>query len=53
MLQRSPTYVVSLPEPKRQELEQRMRARLLKGGKDAPFTLKARAWCVKGQPPAT
>ena len=45
-------YVVSLPEPKRQQLEERMRARLLKNGQDAPFTLKARAWCVKGQPPA-
>jgi SAM-dependent methyltransferase len=45
-------YVVSLPEPKRQQLEQRMRARLLTNGQDAPFTLKARAWCVKGQPSA-
>jgi SAM-dependent methyltransferase len=45
-------YVVSLPEPKRQELERRMRERLLKNGQDGPFTLKARAWCVKGQPPA-
>ena len=45
-------YVVSLPEPKRQQLEDRMRARLLKNGQDAPFTLKARAWCVKGQPAA-
>jgi ubiquinone/menaquinone biosynthesis C-methylase UbiE len=45
-------YVVSLPEAKRQELERRMRARLLKDGRDGPFTLQARAWCVKGQPPA-
>ena len=45
-------YVVSLPEPKRKQLEERMRARLLKNGPDAPFTLKARAWCVKGQPSA-
>ena len=45
-------YVVSLPEGKRRELEKRMRARLLPGGQDGPFTLKARAWCVKGQPPA-
>jgi hypothetical protein len=29
-----------------------MRARLLTNGQDAPFTLKARAWCVKGQPSA-
>jgi SAM-dependent methyltransferase len=42
-------YVVSLPEPKRKQLEERMRARLLKNGQDAPFTLQARAWCVKGQ----
>jgi ubiquinone/menaquinone biosynthesis C-methylase UbiE len=45
-------YVTSLPEPKRRQLEERMRARLLKDGQDAPFTLKARAWCVKGQPSA-
>ena len=45
-------YVTSLPEAKRQELEKRMRARLLPKGQDGPFTLTARAWCVKGQPPA-
>ena len=45
-------YVVSLPDAKRRELEKRVRARLLQNGQDGPFTLKARAWCVKGQPPA-
>ncbi len=45
-------YVTALPEPQRQRLEERMRARLLTDGKDGPFTLKARAWCVKGHPPA-
>jgi hypothetical protein len=29
-----------------------MRERLVKNGQDGPFTLKARAWRVKGQPPA-
>jgi SAM-dependent methyltransferase len=42
-------YVVSLPEARRQSLEARMRARLLGGRQDGPFTLKARAWCVRGQ----
>jgi hypothetical protein len=46
-------YVVSLPEARRQALETRMRARLLGNRADGPFTLKARAWCVKGQRPAT
>jgi SAM-dependent methyltransferase len=46
-------YVVALTEARRQELETRMRARLLGNRADGPFTLKARAWCVKGQRPAT
>lgn len=45
-------YVVSLPDARRQELEKRMRARLLPAGSDGPFVLKARAWCVKGRSPA-
>ena len=42
-------YVTSLPEARRQQLETRMRGRLLGERADGPFTLKARAWCVKGQ----
>ena len=45
-------YVTSLPEARRQELEKRVRTRLLGNRADGPFTLKARAWCVKGQRPA-
>jgi len=38
-------YVASLPGERRQVLEARLRSRL----GDGPFTLKARAWCVRGQ----
>jgi ubiquinone/menaquinone biosynthesis C-methylase UbiE len=41
-------YVVSLAEEPRQQLEARLRARLLGGRQDRPFTLQARAWCVRG-----
>jgi SAM-dependent methyltransferase len=37
-------YVASLSDPRRGELESRLRAEL----EDGPFTLKARAWCVRG-----
>jgi ubiquinone/menaquinone biosynthesis C-methylase UbiE len=46
-------YVVSLPEARRQQLEARMRARLLGERQDGPFVLKARAWCARGQVPGT
>jgi ubiquinone/menaquinone biosynthesis C-methylase UbiE len=46
-------YVVSLPEPRRQSLEARLRARLLGERADGPFLLKARAWCVRGLVPGT
>jgi ubiquinone/menaquinone biosynthesis C-methylase UbiE len=46
-------YVVSLPEARRQNLEARMRARLLGERQDGPFVLKARAWCARGQVPGT
>jgi hypothetical protein len=46
-------YVVSLPEPRRQQLEARMRARLLGERHDGAFVLKARAWCARGQVPGT
>lgn len=44
-------YVVSLPEDRRQQLEARMRKRLLGDRRDGAFTLKARAWCVRGEVP--
>ena len=44
-------YVVSLSEDRRQQLETRMRKRLLGDREDGPFSLIARAWCVRGQVP--
>lgn len=44
-------YVVSLDDERRRRLETRMRTRLLGGKRDGAFTLKARAWCVRGQVP--
>jgi hypothetical protein len=44
-------YVVSLPEDRRRQLEARMRTRLLGNRADGSFTLKARAWCVRGEVP--
>jgi SAM-dependent methyltransferase len=44
-------YVASLSRERRKELEARLRRRLLGGRHDGPFTLKARAWCVRGQVP--
>ena len=44
-------YVVSLSDKSRQELETRMRKRLLGNREDGPFVLKARAWCVRGEVP--
>jgi SAM-dependent methyltransferase len=46
-------FVVSLPEDRRQQLEARMRKRLLGDARDGPFTLTARAWCVRGEVPRT
>jgi SAM-dependent methyltransferase len=45
-------YVVSLPEERRQQLEARMRKRLLGDRQDGSFTLKAKAWCVRGNVPS-
>ena len=42
-------YVAALPEDRRQELASRLRKRL--GG--GAFTLKARAWCARGEVPAS
>ncbi len=44
-------YVVSLPDDRRRKLEARMRKRLLGDRQDGPFTLKAKAWCVRGEVP--
>lgn len=45
-------YAVSLSEDRRQQLESRLRKRLLGGKSDGPFVLKARAWAVRGQVPS-
>lgn len=42
-------YVVSLTDERRQQLETRMRKRLLGDRADGAFVLKARAWCVRGE----
>ncbi len=42
-------YAVALPEDRRQQLESRLRQRLLGGRNDGPFVLKARAWAVRGE----
>jgi SAM-dependent methyltransferase len=44
-------YVVSLTDDGRRQLETRMRKRLLGDRQDGAFTLKARAWCVRGEVP--
>jgi hypothetical protein len=41
-------YVQSLAESQRQMLATRLRARLLAGAQDGPFTLSATANCVRG-----
>jgi len=45
-------YVVSLTEERRRSLAARLQQRLLGGRPDGAFTLKARAWCVRGSVPA-
>lgn len=44
-------YVVALPAARRQQLEAQMKKRLLGDRSDGPFTLNARAWCVRGDSP--
>lgn len=46
-------YVVSLSDDRRRQLEARMRKRLLGDRQDGAFTLKAKAWCVRGEVPKT
>jgi SAM-dependent methyltransferase len=42
-------YAMSLAEAPRASLEARLRSRLLAGRDDGPFTLRGRAWAVKGK----
>ena len=44
-------YVVSLTEDRRQQLEDRIRKRLLGDRQHGAFTLQAKAWCVRGEVP--
>jgi SAM-dependent methyltransferase len=44
-------YVASLPDDRRNELQTRLRRRLLGGERDRPFKVRARAWCVRGHVP--
>ena len=44
-------YVVSLTDERRRQLETRLQMRLLGDRPDGAFTLKARAWCVRGNVP--
>lgn len=44
-------YVVSLPADRRQKLEANLHKRVLGDRTDGAFTLKARAWCVRGEVP--
>ena len=45
-------YATSLPPAARAALESRLRIRLLGGGSDRMFTLRGRAWAVKGGVPS-
>src|SRR5678815_916128 len=44
-------YVAALAEEQRSRLEAQLRRRLLGGRPDGGFTLRARAWCVRGEVP--
>jgi len=44
-------YVAAMGEGERARLEARLRKRLLGDRSDGPITLKARAWCVRGEVP--
>jgi SAM-dependent methyltransferase len=46
-------YVVSLPADRRAQLEANLRKRVLGNRHDGSFTLKAKAWCVRGEVPRT
>lgn len=47
----SGSYVTSLPPDRQRALRDRLRKALLAGKPDAPFTLEARAWAVRGSTP--
>lgn len=42
------TYLASLPDDTQQVLRQRLREKLLGGGPERPFKLRAKAWAVRG-----
>ena len=44
-------YVLSLPDERRDVLRQKFRENILGSGSDRPFTLKAKAWAVRGTVP--
>lgn len=44
-------FVAALARERRRELESRLRERMLGDRPDGPFSLKARAWCVRGEVP--
>ena len=44
-------YVVSLSQERREQLEARLRKRMIGDRGDGPFKLKATAWCVRGEVP--
>jgi SAM-dependent methyltransferase len=44
-------YVASLGDERRRQLEERLRGQLLGGKAGGAFTLKARAWCARGEVP--
>lgn len=47
----SGVYVASLTAERRELLRQRLRQDILRGGADGPFTLRAKAWAVRGVVP--
>jgi SAM-dependent methyltransferase len=44
-------FVASLAPERRREIESRLRKRMLGDRPDGPFSLKGRAWCVRGEVP--
>jgi hypothetical protein len=47
----SGVYVAGLTEDHREAVKQRLRQDVLRGGADGPFTLRAKAWAVRGVVP--
>jgi len=47
----SGVYVAGLTEDRREAVKQRLRQDVLRGGTDGPFTLRAKAWAVRGVVP--